>query len=427
MTSLFLAERWSRVGDTVSAINCQLASLAAQNRQTKICCVVLKATEEEKKDAADCGVELIQPCFNKHVLDIFKDDKPTSDWILSPETFFTTLLELQNVEYIVEHIQSSTISLISVVLKDRFFKHADIVLINHGIPPADLRQKYLKFAEAAEAVFSVGPTVFKEYNLIYRGNEIHINHLLYLPRPEKDFFDLNVDQQLSKSDSVKQILSIITDKDVKCDKYKFLSAVIGQTAVALESVIGDIPKWFVRISSQADPTDTKNFLKDNLECSFIEPNAHSLNSSQQHAITDLQQSNVLVIPPDEPFSMEALQAIAAGLPVLVPKRTATAEFLGKYFKADAEHFLYDPLVDGGLSKQINKMLLKSEQASHAILVLKSKLQSNSEVTATHENFKSCFMKHLRLLHYKGKSHRFPGWDSKSGRKKATIFQGCCKS
>ncbi|XP_070546086.1 uncharacterized protein [Ptychodera flava] len=160
---IFLAERWSRVGDTVSALNCQLASLAAQNRQKKICCVALKATEEEKKDATDCGVELILPCLSEDIIDLLAKDEPGFKWLLSPHDYFSTLTRLQNVEYIVEHVESSTSFLCSSVLRKRCFKDADIILINHAIPSADLRDKYLKFAEVAAAAFSVGPAVFEEY------------------------------------------------------------------------------------------------------------------------------------------------------------------------------------------------------------------------------------------------------------------------
>ncbi|XP_070550748.1 uncharacterized protein [Ptychodera flava] len=326
MTSIFLAERWSRVGDTVSALNCQLASLAAQNRQKKICCVVLKATEEEMKDAADCGVELILPCLNEDIKDAFGNDEPSFKWLLSPENYFLTLTMQQNVEFIVEHVKSSTSFIFASALRKCCFKNADIVLINHVIPSADLRNKHLKFAEAAAKVFSVGPTVFEEYKKLYQMTKIQIKHDLYLPRPEKAFFDLNVDQ-MSRTGDLKQILTLITEKKVESTRFKVLSAAVGQTADRFQFMCTKIPKWFVRAPSAADLKCTKTYLTDNLNCTCIEPNTYPPYSSQDEIYRDLQQSNVLVIPPDEPFRMEALWAIAAGLPVLVPRRTAMAEFL----------------------------------------------------------------------------------------------------
>ncbi|XP_070545836.1 uncharacterized protein [Ptychodera flava] len=329
MTSIFLAERWSRVGDTVSALNCQLASLAAQNRQKKICCVVLKATEEEKKDAADCGVELILPCLSDDIIDACENDEPCYKWLLSPHDYFSTLTSVQNVEYIVEHVKSSTSFLCASVLRKRCFKDADIVLINHGTPSADVADKHLKFAEAAAAVFSVGPTVFEEYSNLYQPTNIQIVHEIYIPRPGNTFFDLNA---MSKtSDPIRQILTVITDKKVDFTRLKSLAAAVGQVANWFQCMYVKIPEWFVRTSSAADLSDTAKFINDSLTSKYIESKTYPPYGYQDELYRDLQKSNVLVIPPDEPFRMEALWAIAAGLPVLVPRRTAMAEFLEKYF------------------------------------------------------------------------------------------------
>ncbi|XP_070546356.1 uncharacterized protein [Ptychodera flava] len=389
MTSIFLAERWSRIGDSVSALNCQLASLAAQNRQKKICCVVLKATEEEKKDATGCGVELILPSLGDDITDACENDEPCYKWLLSPDQYFSTLTNLQSVEYIVEHVKSLTSFLCASVLRNRCFKDADIVLINHETPSADLRDRHLKFAEAAGTVFSVKPTVFEEYTRLYQMTKIKIKHELYLPRPEKTFFDLNVDQ-MSKKSHFKQILTVITDKKVESSRFRVLSAAVGKTADGFKFMHAKIPKWFVRITSAADLSDTANFLNNNLNSTYIEPNTYPPYGCQDEIYRDLQQSNVLVIPPDEPFRMEALWAIAAGLPVLVPRRTPMAEFLEKYFGERAEYFLYEPSVDD-LSAEISKMLNRTE-AIGVTRKLKDAFKSHPIMNGSHENFTARFNK-----------------------------------
>ncbi|XP_070546372.1 uncharacterized protein [Ptychodera flava] len=389
MTSIFLAERWSRVGDTVSALNCQLASLAAQNRQKKICCVVLKATEEEMKDAADCGVELIPPCLNEDIKDAFGNDEPCCKWLLLPESYFLTLTTLENVEYIIEHVKSSTSYLFASALRKRCFKDADVVLINHGSPSADLRDKHLKFAEAADTVFSVGPTVFEEYKKLYQPTKMQMKHAVYLPKPEMAYFGLNVDQ-IARTSSLKQMLTLITDKKIESTRFKVLSAAVGQTADRFQFMCTKIPKWFVRAPSAADLKSTKTYLTDNLNCTYIEPNTYPPYGSQDEIYGDLQQSNVLVIPPDEPFRMEALWAIAAALPVLVPRRTAMAVFLEKYFDERAKYFLYEPNV-ADLSAEISKMLNRTETVS-VTRKLKVAFQSHPEINGSSEDFKVYLLK-----------------------------------
>ncbi|XP_070546064.1 uncharacterized protein [Ptychodera flava] len=400
-TSIFLAERWSRVGDTVSALNCQLASLAAQNEQKEISCVVLKATEEGKKDATDSGVELILPCLSDDIIDACENDEPSFKWLLSPDIYFSTLTKLKDVDYIVEHINSSTSFIFASALRKRCFKDADIVLINHGAPSADLRDKHLKFAEAAASVFSVGPTVFEEYKKLYQSTNIQIKHKLYLPRPEKAFFDLNVDK-ISKTSDLKQILTVITEKKVDSTRFKTLAAAVGQVANGFQFMHAKIPKWFVRTSSAADLSDTANFLNNNLESTYIESNTYPPYGSQDEIYRDLKQSNVLVIPPDEPFRMEALWAIAAGLPVLIPRRTAMAEFLEEYFGERAEYFLYEPSVDD-LSKQISKML-NNPKATGETRNFKESFQSHTEIDGSHETFTTFLSKSLR-------SNTLPGTDT----------------
>ncbi|XP_070546358.1 uncharacterized protein [Ptychodera flava] len=85
--------------------------------------------------------------------------------------------------------------------------------------------------------------------------------------------------------------------------------------------------------------------------------------------------------------MEALWAIAAGLPVLVPRRTAMAEFLKYCFGNHAEYFLYEPNIDD-LSDQICKMLNRTE-AIGVTRQLKDKFQSHTDINQSQENFNSC--------------------------------------
>ncbi|XP_070560471.1 uncharacterized protein [Ptychodera flava] len=385
MTNLFLAERWCRIRDSVSALNCQLASLAAENGRNRTCCVVMKATEQEKKDASSCGVELILPCLSEELVETHGNDDPEPKWLLSPETYFTTLMDLQDVEYIVEHVHASTKLLVAHVLRRRRFCDANIVVINHAVPSKQLQNTHLKFAESATAVFSIGPTVFEEYKNLYERTGIKVKHELYLPRPENGFFDLKVSENVT---SLKQILTVITGVDVKSKSNKVIAAAVGQTATTFLRMHVKIPKWFVRTKSEADPDDTRVFLTNNMKCSCLEPTTYPPYGSQDDPYSDLRDSNVLVIPPDEPLSVEALQAIAAGLPVLVPRRTATAEFLLYNFADKAEYFLYNPIVSD-LSEQINKMLNKRATTELA-LKLKKKYRGHKEVTETHENFRSCF-------------------------------------
>ncbi|XP_070546088.1 uncharacterized protein [Ptychodera flava] len=389
MTSIFLAERWSNVWDTVSALNCQLASLAAQNKQNQILSVVLKATKEEENNAAYCGVELILPCLCDDIRDVRENDAPSFKWLQSPDIYFSTLTTLQNVEYIVENINSSTSFLCASALRNRCFKDADIVLINHASPSAEFRDKHLKFAEAAAAVFSVGPTVFEQSKKLYELTNIPIKHAVYLPRPEIAFFDLSVDQ-MSRTSSIKQILTMITDKKIESTRFEVLSAAVGKTAGLYHSMYHAIPTWFVRIISGINLNDTGNFLRNNLKSSNIDVNTNLPYGSQDEIYRDLHQSNVLVIPPDEPFRMEALWAIAAGLPVLVPRRTAMAEFLIYCFGNHAEYFLYEPSVDD-LSDKICKMLNSPETIS-VTRQLKDAFYCHSEIKGSHENFKSYLAK-----------------------------------
>ncbi|XP_070571552.1 uncharacterized protein [Ptychodera flava] len=390
MTSLFLAEQWCRIRDSVSALNCQLASLASQSGQKRTCCVVFKATEQEKRDAAACGVELILPCLSEEVVVAFGNDKPEPNWLLSPENYFTTLIDLKDIEHIVEHIQASTEFLFAHVLRKRYFKDAKVIIVNHTVPPGndELKDTHLKFAESATAVFSIGPTVFDEYENLYERTGIEVKHELYLPRPENAFFDLNLDK-ITKTMNLKQILTVITDKDVESKRYELVSTAVDITAEIFHSIDNKNVKWSVRTKSVDDIHDARTSLKNKLKCSCVKLITSPPYGSHDNIYSDLRQSDVLVIPPDEPFSVEALQAIAAGLPVLVPRRTATAELLEKFFPGSAEYFLYDPTVDD-LSRQINGMLKKSATTSMATK-LKDDYFNNQSVSKTHENFRSCIL------------------------------------
>ncbi|XP_077996746.1 uncharacterized protein LOC144450054 [Glandiceps talaboti] len=384
MSTLFVAEEWNRAGDPVSVLNCQLATSVARCTQQETHCVVLKAKHAEANN-----VKLTLPCFDDFMAVEVQDEVPSCKWLGQPETYFTTLSSVQNVETIVGHFPKTCAA--AFAIKRRLFPDAKVVLINHTVPSsAEESKRCVKFAELAYAVFSVGPKVFQYFCTIYQAANRPIKHELYLPRPDECFFDLQVDVIKPKVVK-KQMLMKLTNPSFDNTSKMPLEAV-SKVADAFHDVDRTIPDWFIRNHTARDSVSTRTFLKNNVTTSYLLPNIVPPYDCQDDICTDLRQSYVCIIPPDESIGMEGLDAIASGLPTLVPKSTAVGEFYKAQFELHADYFVYDPGEKDDLYKKLKSILLHPEGAAKNAKAVKDLYHDNQEVEQTRKTFLSHLLK-----------------------------------
>ncbi|XP_078617562.1 uncharacterized protein LOC144885514 [Branchiostoma floridae x Branchiostoma japonicum] len=310
----------------ISTINYQVAQDLTQ-AGADVLCTVLSASERDMVSAANDRVTLIKP-FQR------PDDtrEPSLDWLV-----FDHRIRYPNlpncVGCIVGHADVTDKAARNI--KDDRYPRADLVTINHVLPEDTERYKggrkpmkawekeidILKTSDGAAVVFSVGKRIYGHYSTMYKGDKKPRKHYMYLPKPSSIFADATVDPG---GDGQKVVLSIGRVRGVETLKGHTLAAgSMGEVAEKINVA------W--RVCGSSDDVDdyetSRRILEENLKSSKLAPTLLPYRT-QEEIMDGMKMAHLVLMPSrSEPFGLVGLEAIAAGIPVLISDQSGLADLI----------------------------------------------------------------------------------------------------
>ncbi|XP_035697810.1 uncharacterized protein LOC118430883 [Branchiostoma floridae] len=369
----------------ISTINGQLLDLLTV--RAKVLCTVLHATEEEKREARRHGIDLVLPMANTT-----GESRPTLDWITFHHKQRYPILR-SDISVIVGHADVTSTAARNI--KTERLPSAKVILYNHVMPEdtehhksgdkamgiGDKTEAIDKDIEEADVVFSVGPTMFDYYKNEIRG--LKKTHHQFLPKPSEIFSNLDVEYEETET---KVVLSVGRVKGV--EKLKGYDLVAKTMIIVIER----FPKarWRVRGISAKDFAESKEIIQANMdnETFTFTPLAYG---TQEQLRKDFRKAHVVLMPSRaEPFGLVGLEAIAAGVPVLVSSNSGLAEFLEKHDPEFSRRIVdlkgADDEVAERLADRIIKVLDGGREEFEAAKRLKDNLLASKYWEESHRKF-----------------------------------------
>ncbi|XP_078579802.1 uncharacterized protein LOC144863985 [Branchiostoma floridae x Branchiostoma japonicum] len=178
----------------------------------------------------------------------------------------------------------------------------------------------------ADVVFSVGPRIHRHYDRFLQKE--HVPHHIFLPEPLKIFRDANV--IFGESEDVKKperaVLSIGRVRNVERLKGHDLAAgSIDKAAQRLDNQY--TLRLRVRGIDENDFKDSKRILEEKLRSGRVKPTLLPY-GTQDEIRRDMEACHLVLMPSRaEPFGLVGLEAIAAGVPVLISEHSGLAELI----------------------------------------------------------------------------------------------------
>ncbi|XP_035670263.1 uncharacterized protein LOC118411879 [Branchiostoma floridae] len=296
----------------------------------KVHATVLEATEQDERDAKVGGVNLIKP------VSAGSTAKPSVEWLtLYHSVHFPDIPS--DVCCIVGHVDVT--SRAARKIKEERFPHAKLVMFGHVAPEETEHYKSDEKAlgvgrkEAsiqddigkADVVFSVGPRIHRHYDRFLRRN--HVTHHIFLPEPSKVFREADMifeEDKVRKPERV--VLSIGRVRNVERLKGHDLAAgSIDKAAHRLDNQY--TLRLRVRGIDKNDFTKTKRILEEKLRSGRVKPTLLPY-GTQEEIRRDMEACHLVLMPSRaEPFGLVGLEAIAAGVPVLISEHSGLAELI----------------------------------------------------------------------------------------------------
>ncbi|XP_019617594.1 PREDICTED: uncharacterized protein LOC109464924 [Branchiostoma belcheri] len=321
---LLLNDEYGTSKGGISTVNRQMGCFLA-SKGAKVLCTVLNATQQDKEDADEDGIQLVFP-------ERFKRDlrKEELSWLtFDHQTRYPDLPS--HVDFIVGHVHVTSHA--ARRIKERF-PDAKVIQVTH-VMPEDTSQykddeKVLKIEEEignilddlrhADVIFSVGPLMYDYYR--HQTKQLTLKHHELLPKPSDIFIDMKLKPPVDTKTKV--VLSIGRVKGVERLKGVDLSA------ETMGMVINKLPhtKWRLRGIRRDDFQASRSIIEANTRnIVFFTPLEYA---TQEELCEDMGKADVVLMPSRaEPFGLIGLEAIAAGVPVVISNKSGLAEFLKK--------------------------------------------------------------------------------------------------
>ncbi|XP_070573138.1 uncharacterized protein [Ptychodera flava] len=319
----------------------RLTSNLAAETGRRVNAIVIEANGEDKEDAESKGVHLMLPD------DTDPEEKPTLAWLTKYHSIhYPSLKKMSDVNVVIGH--ATTTSKAALDIQREYFRGKKVILFNHVLPedtevtrddftPTRVQQREATLCQEVSrcrVVFSVGPRVYHHFENKF-STLPSVKHELFLPLPAETFFQIGM-----KKPSItcqKQILTY--------GRIGHVNHLVGYDVVArgLSKYVTDLkkrkptfnsPVWLISGIQEEGVRSASDFIKKHVTSGDLHLKV-TFNWSNSQIINDLQESHLCLIPSHvEPFGMFGLEAIAAGIPVLVNSNSGLAMFLTKYMHPD---------------------------------------------------------------------------------------------
>ncbi|XP_078614529.1 uncharacterized protein LOC144883774 [Branchiostoma floridae x Branchiostoma japonicum] len=372
----------------ISTIHRGMARLLV-SKGAEVYSTVLEATQEDKIDAAADGLQLIIPRTSPG-----DPRQPDLSWLTWDH--WSRYSELPpNIDFIVGHVNIT--SRAARQIKEQRLPDAKLIQVTHVIPEdanhykSDARvlsignesDSILEDLKHADVIFSVGPLLYDYYTLQTRQVKPHYE---FLPEPSDIFSSTDVAYVDTEA---KVVLSVGRVKGV--ERLKGYDLI----AKSMDIVFDCLPhtKWRARGVTAEDFPKSKAIIQANAKKGKFTPLMYG---TQEDLSKDMQKANVVLMPSRaEPFGLVGLEAIAAGVPVLVSHKSGLAWFLRSQ---DPEFDRLIVEIDDDddeeaaktLAKRIIKILKDGHREFQAARKLKEKLLTSKYWEASHRQFLEAF-------------------------------------
>ncbi|CAH1252173.1 Hypp9228 [Branchiostoma lanceolatum] len=308
-------------------INRQVAQSPPHER-ADVYCAILYALHEDQKNAKKDRVRLIEP-FRE------TDDAraPTLDWLI-----FDHQLRYPDLPKVVDCVisYSNITDKAARRIKDHRYPLAQLLIFNQFFPEnvhinMTVKKALVYEAENAFAVFSLGTRIYNHFDTMYRMARKRIRHYIFRPRPSQTFLDT----EITSGGKEKVVLSFCGMCGELAEKLKETVLAARAMGIATEKIKD--ASLHVHGISTVEYERSMAFLEHHLKSGRLKP--IPVPPGTQEDIRDAMMTAhlVLMTSRSEPFGMIGLEAIAAGIPVLISDKSGLADMIMDLIKEGICH------------------------------------------------------------------------------------------
>ncbi|XP_019636854.1 PREDICTED: uncharacterized protein LOC109479344 [Branchiostoma belcheri] len=334
---LLISDEYGTSKGGVSTVNCEAGQTLEGKAVVYATVLQLNVPKEDQKAADRDGVILIQPDPSGLTT------APTLDWLTHYHLHHFPNLP-QDVTCIIGHADITDTAARDI--KDKRYPEADLMMFTHVIPEdteyykggrvamkaREKEKDMLDKVDKAKAAFSVGRRIFDHFDNKYRGGKEPQSHHIFLPKPSELFLSAKV----RPGGRQKVVLSIGRVRKVEKLKGHDL---VGESMRDVVKIIKN-SRWCVRGINEDDFETSQKILEDALNSPDLNPTLLPY-GTQEDIRDDMMTAHLVLMPSrSEPFGLVGLEAIAAGIPVLISNQTGLADMITDLIdegKLSAEH------------------------------------------------------------------------------------------
>ncbi|XP_019639576.1 PREDICTED: uncharacterized protein LOC109481439 [Branchiostoma belcheri] len=394
---LLVSGQYATSEDCSSPVSRQVAqTLTGAGR--KVYSTVLEDTEEDRKCAKADGVELILPTRSQG-----DTREPCLAWLTFDHVDRYPNDRLPpDVGWIVGH--AGVTSRAAATIKEQRFPQASLSLVTQTIPEDTEKYKedekamgigekedsIRKDAEKADTVFSVGHRTHDHFTISFCAipEDKKPAHYLFLPKPSDLFLNTTVKHLKTSQKVVLLIGRVTTDERVKGFDLaaKVLSKVVERSQDRIKLRICGVSKEEYQASM--------GILQTSINSGKLIPTLLP-HCTQEDVCRHMQQAHLVLMPSRaEPFGLVGLEAMAAGVPVLISDQSGLADLVHKVvpeFRHSVLRITGDDSVDvGRWADQIADVLRMSEAEFRRAAELKQKLLESKYWEESHQQLLQAF-------------------------------------
>ncbi|CAH1239277.1 MFHAS1 [Branchiostoma lanceolatum] len=333
---LLLSDEYGTSNGGISTINRQVGQTLTKAKAV-VYATALRVPKQDQEAADRDGVTLIEPDR------LGKNTEPTLDWLTYYHSVHYPNLP-RDVTCIIGHADSTDTAARNIW--EQRYPQADLMTFNHVIPEDteyykggrkamkawEKEKDMLEKVGNAKAAFSVGKRIYDHFSTKYKGDKKPQNHYIFLPKPSELFLAVNV----RPGGEQKVVLTAGRVRTVEKLKGHDLAA------QAMGEVVKEVKNTRLRVRgiSEDDWETSLKILEDNLNSPDLNPTRLPY-GTQEDIRDDMMTAHLVLMPShSEPFGLVGLEAIAAGIPVLISDKTGLAGMildLIKQKKLSPEH------------------------------------------------------------------------------------------